>query len=122
MGEPPVEPVSESELSWIWAGQRYPAEALKLVDGRGLRIVNPGRPGLGSGPDFLDGTTPALDPATTGCDDQGLTERMGVPCRARARLEGDARATNARRSGRLEQRVNADCAGEIIRRPLAGRL
>ena len=54
LGEPPPEPVNESELSWIWAGQRYPAGALGLVDGRSLRVVNPGRPGGGAGPDFLD--------------------------------------------------------------------
>jgi hypothetical protein len=54
LGEPPPEPLNESELSWIWAGQRYPVGALQLVDGRTLRVVNPGRPGLGAGPDFLD--------------------------------------------------------------------
>ena len=54
LGEPPPEPINESELSWIWAGQRYPAGALGLVDGRALRVVNPGRPGGGAGPDFLD--------------------------------------------------------------------
>src|SRR5690606_6363342 len=52
--EPPPEPLNESELSWIWAGQRYPAGALGLVDGRTLRVVYPGRPGGGAGPDFLD--------------------------------------------------------------------
>ena len=25
LGEPPQEPLNESELSWIWGGQRYPA-------------------------------------------------------------------------------------------------
>ncbi len=54
LSEPPPEPLDESELSWIWAGQRYPAGALNLVDGRGLRVVNPGRAGGGAGPDFLD--------------------------------------------------------------------
>ncbi len=54
LGEPPPEPLNESELSWIWGGQRYPAGALQMVDGRALRVVNPGRPGLGAGPDFLD--------------------------------------------------------------------
>lgn len=54
LGEPAAEPLSESELSWIWAGQRYPAGALGLVDGRALRVVSPGRPGGGSGPDYLD--------------------------------------------------------------------
>jgi uncharacterized protein DUF2851 len=54
LGEPAAEPISEAELSWIWAGQRYPAGALQLVDGRPLRVVNPGRTGGGAGPDFLD--------------------------------------------------------------------
>ena len=54
LGEPPPEPLNESELSWIWGGQRYPVGALQMVDGRALRVVNPGRPGLGAGPDFLD--------------------------------------------------------------------
>ena len=54
LGEPPPEPLNESELSWIWAGQRYPPDALSLVDGRSLRVLNPGRPGGGAGPDFLD--------------------------------------------------------------------
>lgn len=54
LGEPPPEPLNESELSWIWAGQRYPPGALSLVDGRSLRVLNPGRHGGGAGPDFLD--------------------------------------------------------------------
>jgi len=54
LAEPPPEPLNESELSWIWSGQRYPAGSLALVDGRALRVVNPGRPGGGAGPDFLD--------------------------------------------------------------------
>ena len=71
-------------------------------------------------PDFLDRPAFALGPAAAGGDDEGLTERVRVPCGARARLEGDARANNARRIGRLEQRVDADRAGEIIRRAFAG--
>ena len=54
LGEPPPEPLNESELSWIWAGQRYPAGALQLVDGGALRVIHPGRAGGGAGPDFLD--------------------------------------------------------------------
>ena len=54
LGEPSPEPLNETELSWIWAGQRYPAAALQLVDGRPLRVVNPGRAGGSAGPDFLD--------------------------------------------------------------------
>jgi hypothetical protein len=54
LGEPAADPITEAELSWIWAGQRFPPEALQAVDGRPLRIINPGRPGGGSGPDYLD--------------------------------------------------------------------
>ena len=49
-----AEPLSEAELSWIWAGQRFPAEALSTPDGRALSVINPGRRGGGSGPDYLD--------------------------------------------------------------------
>jgi hypothetical protein len=52
LGEP--EPISEWELSWIWSGQRFPAQALKAVDGRELRVLNPGRRGGSAGPDYLD--------------------------------------------------------------------
>jgi hypothetical protein len=52
--EPPPEPLTEADLSLIWAGQRFPADALRAVDGRRLRVLNPGRRGGGSGPDFLD--------------------------------------------------------------------
>ena len=54
LAEPAADPLTEAELSWIWAGQRFPPEALQAVDGRPLRILNPGRPGGGSGPDYLD--------------------------------------------------------------------
>jgi Protein of unknown function (DUF2851) len=52
--EPPPEPLTEADLSLIWAGQRFPAEALRAVDGRRLRVLNPGRRGGAAGPDFLD--------------------------------------------------------------------
>ena len=62
------------------------------------------------------------DPAAARGDDQGLAERMGVPGRARAGLEGDASAGHARRVGRAEQRIDPHRAGEPVGRPLAGRL
>jgi hypothetical protein len=49
-----ADPLSEAELSRIWAAQSFPPEALTLEDGRRLRIVLPGRPGGGSGPDYRD--------------------------------------------------------------------
>ena len=73
-------------------------------------------------PDFLDRSAFALRPAQTGRDDQRLTEWMGMPCRAGAGLEGDAGAPSTCRVGRLEQRVDADGAGEIVRRALTRRL
>ena len=54
MAEPAADPLTEADLSWIWGGQRFPPEALQAVDGRSLRILNPGRPGGGAGPDYLD--------------------------------------------------------------------
>src|SRR5918995_5891473 len=72
--------------------------------------------------DFLDRAAPSLHPPAAGRDDQRLTEWMGVPCRARARLECDTGATSTCRIGCLEQRVNANGAGEVVRWPRAGRL
>ena len=52
--EPPQDPLSEADLSLIWQGQRFPPEALTTADGRAVEVVNPGRRGGGSGPDFVD--------------------------------------------------------------------
>src|SRR5215218_7755720 len=46
---------------------------------------------------------------------------MRVPCAARARLEGDVSAGYAGRIARLEQRVDAHLASEVITRSLGGR-
>jgi hypothetical protein len=54
LAEPPPLPVSEADLSTIWAGQRFPAEALRTADGRSVRVVFPGRANGGAGPDFQD--------------------------------------------------------------------
>ena len=48
-----------------------------------------------AGADLLDRPALALRPADTRGHDQRLAERMGVPRRARARLEGDLRALHA---------------------------
>ena len=56
---------------------------------------------------------PTLDEAAAGRDDQRLSEWMGVPGAPRARLEGDAAAVPAGRRGRLEERIDADVAGEV---------
>jgi hypothetical protein len=52
--EPPPDPISEADLSAIWAGQRYPPGALTWPDGSAVGVVYPGRRGGGAGPDFRD--------------------------------------------------------------------
>jgi hypothetical protein len=48
--------------------------------------------------------------------------RMGVPGGSGAGFEGDAGAANARRVGRLKQRVDSHRTGEIVGWALAGWL
>jgi len=52
--EPAADPLNEAELSAIWAGQRFPPEALSTPDGRAVRVLHPGRRVGGPGPDFRD--------------------------------------------------------------------
>ena len=54
IGEPSHDPLSEAELSSIWAGQKFPPEALMTPDGRAVRVLHPGRRVGGPGPDFRD--------------------------------------------------------------------
>src|SRR5579864_4864800 len=75
-----------------------------------------------AGPDLLDRSAFALGPAAARGDDEGLAERMRVPCGPRARLDGEAGALNARRLGRLEERIDPHGAGEPIRRSPGGGL
>ncbi len=62
--------------------------------GRGRRpvpVLLPGRkPDHITGPEFIDRSALALNPAAAGCDDQSLAERMRVPGGAGTRLECDA--------------------------------
>lgn len=81
----------------------------------GNQITSPGRDGL-------DGPTPALGQSTAGGDDQGLTQGVGVPCRPGVGLKRDAHAHRPRRCFGAEQWVDAHPAGEILLRPVAGRL
>ena len=60
----------------------------------------------------------ALRPTEAGGDDQGLTARMGVPCRSRARLECDQATAELRRPRRLEQGIDPDIAGKFSAGPL----
>ena len=46
--------LTEAQLSHLWAGQRFPASALATRHGVPVRVLHPGRPGRGSGPDFRD--------------------------------------------------------------------
>ena len=73
-------------------------------------------------PNFLDRASPALYQAATRRHDQGLAQRVGVPCGTGARLERDTGADRARWIVCLEQGVNAHGAGEILRRSFGGRL
>lgn len=70
---------------------------------------------------LLDGSALALHAATAGDDDQSLPERMRVPGGAGARLEGDLRALHPRGIEGIEERIDADRAGEPVRRAFAGR-
>src|SRR5262249_4216493 len=71
---------------------------------------------------FHFGSSIALHPPAPGRDDQRLPKRMRMPSTVGSRLERDLRTARASRVGCLEQRVNANRAGEILVRSLAGRL
>src|SRR5512135_1183111 len=75
-----------------------------------------------AGTDFDDRLAFTLRPADTGGDDQGLAERVRVPCRARARFEGHNGPADTRRLLPLEQRVDPHTAGEPFLRSFEGRL
>ena len=72
-------------------------------------------------PDLLHRAALLLHPAAAGGDDQRLAQRVRVPRRPRARLEGDHPAADARRGLGLEARVDAHGPGEVARRPGGGR-
>src|SRR2546423_8314428 len=63
---------------------------------------------------FLFRATIALHPPTSGCNDQGLSERMPVPCCPSAGLERNTDGEHACRIGCLEQWVNAYHAGKVL--------
>src|ERR1019366_3555000 len=99
--------------------------AVKLLDNGNVRhgrcwrstapvLLSRRKPDHVTRPDFFDWTTPALHPAAPGRHNQGLAQRVGVPCRSSAGLEGDTGAENPRRRGRVEERVNSHRAGEIL--------
>ena len=87
--------------------------------GRGRRSPMPvllaGRePDHITGPDLLDRASPTLRQAAASRDDEGLTERMRVPCGTCAGLKGDAGALNKRRIGRLKKRIDSHGACEPV--------
>jgi hypothetical protein len=75
-----------------------------------------------SWPNVLDRTTPALDPAEALRHDQGLAQRVVVPCCPSAGLERDTGTDRAGRIGCLEQGVYAYHTGKVLGRSFAGRL
>lgn len=66
--------------------------------------------------DLLDRAALPLHPAQPGRHDQHLAERVRVPGRAGARLEGDESAGRTRRGVRREQAVDAHRSGEVLER------
>ena len=69
-----------------------------------------------AGMDLLNRATLALRPTTTGGDNQGLAERVGMPRGASARLEGYACARCAGGCVWLEQGIDAHRADKPILR------
>src|SRR5262245_25000235 len=72
-----------------------------------------------AGANFLDWATLPLDPPAARRDNQGLTERMCMPGGAGTWFKGDARAANAPRIGRGEERVYPHRSSEVVLRSLA---
>src|ERR1039457_6470630 len=68
-----------------------------------------------SRPNFLNRAAPALYSTTTGRHNQGLSQRVCVPCCSSAGLEGDTGAEHTRRSGRIEQRSEERRVGKECR-------
>ena len=71
-----------------------------------------------TGANLFNRAAPALRASAAGGDDQRLSQRMRVPCRARAGFKGDIGAGDTRRIGYVQERVHAHRAGEVIRRAL----
>src|SRR5947209_11015167 len=69
----------------------------------------------------FDGTSPALPESATGHHDDRPTQAMGMPGRAGAGLERDARTLHAARCACSKQRLDAHLAGEPLRWSLARR-
>ncbi len=75
-----------------------------------------------AGEDVFARAAEALSPSSAAGHDQGLAEGVGVPGGAGAGFEGDLGADDTGGVGGLEERVDADNAGEVLRGALGGRL
>src|SRR3954470_17829667 len=103
-----------------------PVEGLRDCDvghrgggGRAVPVLLAGRnPDHVAGADLLLRAAVALGPAAAGRDDQRLAERMRMPGRAGAGLEGHDGAGDTRRGAALEGRVDPHGSGEIVGRAL----
>jgi hypothetical protein len=73
-------------------------------------------------PNLLNRTTPGLHPTAASRNDQGLAQRMGVPCCPSTGLERNTGTARACWIVWLKQGVNTYSAGEIVGRPFAGGL
>src|SRR5262249_44221540 len=71
-----------------------------------------------TGADFIDWLAIALDESAPSGHDERLPQRMRVPCRASARLGGDARDDDPCRCRGAEEWVDAHRTGEPFGRPL----
>src|SRR5579872_1306606 len=72
-------------------------------------------------PDLQYRTAFGLEASDAIDDVKRLTERMGVPIRSRARLEGHATGANPRWRRCIDNRILPDRAGKAIFRRAAGR-
>src|SRR3989442_1060893 len=75
-----------------------------------------------TGPNLLERPSPAPREAAANRHDQGLAQRVRVPCCPGAGLERDTGTEHACRIGGLEQRVYTYCAGEPLSGSFAGGL
>src|ERR1044071_2290167 len=67
-----------------------------------------------AGPDFFFRTLLGLHPTVAGRDNERLAKWVRVPCGARAGLERDERAANARRDRALKWLLNAHRTGKVF--------
>src|SRR2546425_13309860 len=63
---------------------------------------------------LLDMSAFVLNPALAGSDDEGLTERMSMPCSPRSRLEGNAGSLNKRRIRCLKKRIHPNISSKPV--------